>query len=229
MTILRVARHVVIPALLQVRTHAPASAAVPPWYRAGGAPAPVAAYQPKGAATGAASYTNLANPGTYDAAPGTAPTFDTATGWTFDGTSQYLTTGIVHGAGWSALVRFSGRTNTGTLFGNFAAPANRIGITPYDYSGVTYRNGPDPLYDKAPSLDSGVLAVAGPTAYRNGSAETGSLGSWSGSVIGSLYIGAVYDYGVGRRYAGNIEAFVIYSATLDAAQVAAVTTAMAAL
>ena len=31
------------------------------------------AYQPKGAASLAASYFNLANPGTYNAAPGTAP------------------------------------------------------------------------------------------------------------------------------------------------------------
>lgn len=65
-----------------------------PWYRAGGASLPVAAYQPKGAASLAASYTNLANPGTYDAAPGTAPSFNTATGWTFDRSlGQFLSIG----------------------------------------------------------------------------------------------------------------------------------------
>lgn len=54
----------------------------------------VAAYQPIGAASLAASYVNLANPGTYDAAPGVAPTWASATGWTFNGSTQYLTTGI---------------------------------------------------------------------------------------------------------------------------------------
>ena len=33
----------------------------------------VAAYEPLGAASLAASYVNLANPGTYDATPGTTP------------------------------------------------------------------------------------------------------------------------------------------------------------
>ena len=65
---------------------------VVPWYLAGGIAKAncIAAYQPKGAASLAASYVNLVTPGTYDAAPGTAPTFDSALGWTFDGTSQYL-------------------------------------------------------------------------------------------------------------------------------------------
>ncbi len=49
----------------------------------------VAAYQPKGAASLAASYVNLANPGTNNAAEGSAPSFSSA-GWTFNGTSNYL-------------------------------------------------------------------------------------------------------------------------------------------
>lgn len=71
---------------------------VTPWYLAGGITAAqcMAAYQPKGAASLAASYTNLANVGTYTAAPGTAPAFATATGWTFNGATnnRYLETGI---------------------------------------------------------------------------------------------------------------------------------------
>ena len=53
------------------------------WYLAGGisASACVAAYQPKGSTSLAASYTNLNSPGTYNAAPGVAPTWAVAT-WT---------------------------------------------------------------------------------------------------------------------------------------------------
>lgn len=72
-----------------------AAAAAALWWLAGGAPAPVAVYQPMGAASQDASYVNLANPGTYDAAPGTAPSWDAAAGWTFNGTTQYLETGTM--------------------------------------------------------------------------------------------------------------------------------------
>ena len=50
---------------------------------------------------------NLVTPSTYDAAPGVAPTWNTATGWTFDATA-YLTTGVVPAqATWSMLVQFA--------------------------------------------------------------------------------------------------------------------------
>jgi hypothetical protein len=67
-----------------------------PWYLIDGIdPADImVVYQPYGAANQAASYVNLINPGTYDAAPGTAPTWDATNGWKFNNaTSQYLTTG----------------------------------------------------------------------------------------------------------------------------------------
>lgn len=62
------------------------------WDNSGAISGCLAAWQPIGAADLAASYVNLANPGTYDAAAGVAPTFNAATGWEFTGT-QYLTTG----------------------------------------------------------------------------------------------------------------------------------------
>ena len=85
------------------------AAAVVPWYLSGGILAAncIAAYQPKGAASLAASYVNLANPGTYDAAPVVAPTWDAVNGWVGDGT-QYLNTGVVPAANYSMFVRFSG-------------------------------------------------------------------------------------------------------------------------
>jgi hypothetical protein len=65
----------------------------------GGAPAIsfpsgcIAAYYPIGAASLAASYTNLANPGVSDATTLTPPTWDAVNGWKFDAaSSQYLET-----------------------------------------------------------------------------------------------------------------------------------------
>src|SRR4030042_328416 len=65
-----------------------------PWYLSGGIPKAdcLAAYQPKGAASYAASKVNIVNPGTYDLTDGAAfPTWDVVNGWTFaDGSLQYL-------------------------------------------------------------------------------------------------------------------------------------------
>ena len=71
------------------------------------------ANQPKGAASAAASYVNLANPGTYDLSNGTAyPAFNTATGWTFDGdSSQYLLIGAGTGPVLSGAVSYLVRVN----------------------------------------------------------------------------------------------------------------------
>lgn len=195
----------------------------------------VAAYQAKGAASLAASYVNLANPGTYDAAPGDAPTFDTTTGWAFPGANKYLTTGIVpNGGAYTGIVRFINgalasyayfgtQSSAGTIFAifsNVGAPAGHY----YNNGGSSYR--------KTPHIGSGVLAVAGyNAAYRNGTAETGTINeAWSGTLTHALYIGARNNAGTTDQYCNaNILAVAIYSTTLDATQVAEVSAAMAAL
>ena len=53
----------------------------------------VAAYQPKGAASQAASYVNLVTPGTYDLTTADAPGWAAGTGWVFNDTTQNLVIG----------------------------------------------------------------------------------------------------------------------------------------
>lgn len=83
--------------------------AAAPFYLAGGIDKAnvLAAYQPKGAASLAASYINLANPGTGDATVTTPPTFDASRGWIFNGTSQFIKTGIVPDANTSVIIKFT--------------------------------------------------------------------------------------------------------------------------
>lgn len=64
------------------------------WYTAPSGVTCLAAYDAIGASSLADSYTNEANPGTYTAAPGVAPTWAQGTGWTFNGSTQYLTLGL---------------------------------------------------------------------------------------------------------------------------------------
>ena len=205
----------------------------PAWYRAGGAPAPVAAYQAKGAASLAASYVNLANPGTYDCTLGSAPTL--SGGWGFNGTSNYLKTGVVPSANsWSAVIQFSaaatpagGTYAFGVLDG---ATTKFFGIAPtYATTDCLFANA-NLVQIAAGAKTSGNLAIAGAQGYYNGS-TFGSAISQSGlNPAREIFIGCLNNSGSAGNYlAITIHALAIYNTTLTAGQVSAIATAMAAL
>ena len=198
------------------------------WWEAGGASGCVAAYQPKGAASLAASYVNLANPGTYDAAPGVAPTWASGTGWTFNGTTQYMITANVSENS-TVLVQFSGVSDSSTaraLFGCYQAVGLTFRVQPSRGNAVRYGN---EFPGIAPGMSSGNVCQAGTAGYRNGALDA------SGISIGlpgerACYIGALeYLAAAANFLACNVQAFAIYNTTLTAPQVAAISTAMAAL
>ncbi len=194
------------------------------WWLSGGVSASnaIAVYQPKGAASLAASYTNLANPGTYTAAPGTAPTFDTATGWTFNGSTQYLSTGIIPPtSAWTYLCRFSNATG-GQLFGFYSGAATTT-VFPNTGGFRYYYNRAE--LKKASGVTSGVIGVAGSTAYLDGADDGAIAIPWTGNTTNIVLLG----FGNVTRYNGKIQALAIYDTTLSAAQVAAISAAMAAL
>ena len=205
--------------------------AVAPWWKVAGKTC-VAAYQPKGAASLAASYVNLANPGTYDAAPGVAPTWAAETGWGFLAPGKYLDTGVVPASGWSMFVRFS----SSMLFGDvylcgMGIDAQNVFYLTHNFvaTGVNYGNG-TVLGAIAPPLANGVIGVAGVKAYRNGVAEPGSM---SGTILTavSIYIG-LFNYNgttYGSNPSANILALSIYSGTLTDGESATLSAAMAAL
>ena len=200
------------------------------WWRAGGAPEPVAVYQPIGAASLAASYVNLANPGTFDAAPGGAPTLGAA-GWTFNGSTQFLTTGIIptNDQQFSMITRFSGATIgiNSTVAGMFNNSIRQFRLLNASAgAGVVYSNGTQ--NQSLPELAAGVLAIAGNQGYRNGMADV-TVTDWGGAATRDVYVAAT-NSGVANQFLnGNIQAIAIYSSTLTAPQVAAVSAAMAAL
>lgn len=213
----------------------PDAAAAPPagWWNNNGAIAGcVAAYQPKGAANLAASYVNLANPGTNNAFDGgSPPSFNAASGWTFDGISNVLATGITpSGQTYTGIVQFSGVSGGGGnwIFGESASQL--FGIQPIDDQGspnVAYLNGS--FVRVSPSLTSGNLAVAGNQGYRNGTADGGTISSGAGAHT-DIYIGAAKAGGVASSFRSCvIVAIAFYSTTLSAGQVATIAAAMAAL
>lgn len=225
-----------IPAFVSVRHRAPAAAAVP-WWLAGGATGCVAAYQAKGSASLAASYVNLANPGTYDAAPGVAPTWSAATGWTFNGTTQYLTTGIIPAAvTWSFLARYSDAVMTnGRTYGiagsyHISGDAHRFVL--YAGSGDNPNRtavGNDGYFSMSTLETAGVLGFAGSTGYFNG-LTVGTITPNITRSIKGIYVGAMNTNGTaGGFFKGSFQALAVWNETLTAQQVAAVSAAMAAL
>jgi len=229
-TIFRPGRAIVMPGIgVQAWSPGVASAASGGWWDNNGAISGcVAAYAPKGAASLAASYTNLTGNATYNAAPGVAPTHSSADGWTFNGSTQYLTTGITPTTTYTALCRYSDYGGINKYFFGAYKTAGTIIFGAYiSTSGRGYWNGTAVL-TVGTSVSSGVQGIAGNTAYYNGSRD-GTIVSAANTGL-TMYIGALNNDGSPLLYlSGKIQALAIYSTTLTAGEVATITTAMQAL
>lgn len=211
------------------------AAATTSWWLAGGiSPAnAVVAYAAKGAASQAASYTNLANPGTYDAQVGVAPSWASGTGWTFNGTTQYLRVLLLPQSGWSMIVRFSGFSGSGIAVGGQDTLTNtaRFYLSPYlgALGAQVYGYG-NSFYSGGALLASGTMAITAALAYRNG--------AYIGTGGGTYTNGNAVNVAIGGRWTGSavdnlssvsIQALAIYNATVTSGQIAALHTAMLAL
>lgn len=205
-----------------------------PWFLSGGIAAAncLVAYQPKGAASLAASYINLANPGTYDAAPVVAPTWDTINGWIFNGTTQYLKigAGLIPQNGYSMLIRY---TN---------AAQNVAGVHDLPNGGfmhaAAYNTGHRWFYGSseivlAGTIISGVILLSPTYCYYNGVQDADvSAHTWTQPTIDIIIGGRHFEfYGGSEMYnlfVCKVQALAIYNTNV-AAQQAALYTAMAAL
>ncbi len=197
----------------------------------------VAAYQPKGAASYAASKVNLANSGTYDLTDGTAyPGWDTSTGWKGDGAGsngKCLISTIKPSSDWTLIARYSS-----------AAASNDCLLGFQDYGGG-YRYYGLWFYHLAPTqrwcygfngtytygqaiTTSGVMAQAGLKAYLNGT-EVGDIPS--GGVVNSILPITILASDASGAYGciAYMQACAIYNATLTGTQIGNLATAMAAL
>lgn len=192
------------------------------WQRVPGLPTPLAWWQPKAdnynswvPTSQAMSYYNVANPGTYNAAPGTAPAWAAATGWTFTAaSSQYLTTGVVpaNDQSYSLLVCYNAAIfATSTIFaGTFEASG---GLSIFSYlAGADKRwrarNG-QALNSTTAWANAAAVAICGNALYVNGAAEPGTMGAWTGPATLGLYLGA---NNIGGVPAGHINGVITLAA-----------------
>ncbi len=205
---------------------------VDPWWLSGGIPAAncIAAYQAKGAASLEASYGNLANPGTYNAAPGVAPTWDAVSGWIFNG-SNWLNTGITPATNTSVIIRFSDATGTVNRYAlgssngsNFYCINPNLGASP---SALRFIAGGGAGLATAPGLSSGIVTISALNGYRgttlDGSIPGGAMPAFSIYVGGLNLSGSVF-----AMIAINVQAVAFYSISISS-YIASLNTAMAAL
>jgi hypothetical protein len=200
-----------------------------PWYLAGGISAAncIGAYKAKGAASLAASYLNLANPGTYDAAPGTAPNWTAANGWVFNGTTHHLLTGITPANTWSMIVRFASLSASAARYAAaaYVDDSDQFSLQPrYTSPGRAYAIG-DSLIVTGTSLAAGVMALTPNQGYLDGVADGEQI--TPGNTTGTLYIGRKGSSATGYL-PGRIYALAVYNVDISA-YITALTTAMNAL
>lgn len=190
-----------------------AAAAATPWYLAGGAPTPVAVYEPKGKADLATSYINLITPGTNDMIVGVAPTLTTE-GWLGNGSAYLIMPFLVDARSYTILCRFTNVNINERPFGTVAA--NHLELRPvYPLSDhCEYRTGSAALAYVAPRIATGVVGMAANNLYRNGVSDgTGEiatagptlatcvLSAWTGTMPGGLR---------GTMNGGSIQALAIW-------------------
>jgi hypothetical protein len=215
----------------------PGAVAAIPWYLSGGIAAAncIAAYDAKNAASQAASYKNLANPGTYDLTTAKAPSWSAGTGWTnaLYG-AQYLNTGIYAGQHWTMIVRFSdGTADSKNLCGTVTTPGKWFTISPnYGGSARLYAGGGYIIVFTS-KIDTGTMAISGHQGYLNGVADGAPCSDYTGDPEWMLFIGAMSTtnntLSYGTSFIGSIQAAAIYNISLSSTVIGLLTTAMATL
>ena len=204
-----------------------AAAAEENWWEAGGATGCIQALQAKGAASYAASLLDLSGNGN-NATEGVAPTWNTSTGWSFNGTTQYLKSGMLAHFDWTILIRVANIANSGSVYGGQISTGYWF-VYFGGVSGIQYGSGNVTSYI-LPAATSGVFGAHNHKAYRNGAVDT-TIVPVSGTALRELYIGARHQGSATpfERINGDILCLAMYNFNLSDDLVLAVSTAMAAL
>jgi len=207
------------------------------WWLAGGiSPSNcIAAYQPKGAASYAASLTDLSGAGN-DAYEGVAPDWDDVSGWRGDGSSMYLKTGITlkpKDTTQTTIVRFSDVGSAGNryVFGCVTV-GKRYALCPNFFGGVLYGY----IFSNF-NFGLGTAVLSGTVAlgingniFVDGLYYGGTDTSPSEILTDEIFMLAVNNGGSPEAYSpAHIQAIAFYNTGISADQVLAVHTAMMAL
>lgn len=200
-----------------------------PWYNTGNTPDPLAIWQAKGAASLAASYVNLVNPGTHDLTVGVAPTLDSY-GWVSDAGLAYLVSDIVPTLSYTLIARVTATAAVQAFIGVQTSATQRFYFR-NTITDVNVLRGSATAATAPAITDDAVYAMAGITPYRNGVPETAMSDAGTDPthpimVMGYNLAGAVAS----RMLTGTkMAAAAVWNTILTPQQVLDVSTALAAL
>lgn len=190
----------------------------------------VAAYQPKGAASYAASKVNLTGNTDYDAVEGSAVSWNSTDGWVA-GNSGYLKSGITGAVGntWSMILRFTdGGAYVNSMYWGSMTTGKRwaANINMGTFARCYIGNSGDIA---GAQMTSGIYAFSSDDLYENGS-YFGTTGNGLNAIADELYLVGYNNGGTPTPVgAGKFQAIAFYNAVLTSTQVGNLTTAMAAL
>lgn len=202
--------------------------AVTPWYLAGDIAASdcIAAYAAKGAASLAASKINLPTPGTLDLAPSPDdPSWNATDGWYGFTATQFLKLVTAPTDNWSVVVRYGNSSDNvvAMLFTNNTGKW-AISASSSAYNGLVFFHSSQEARNR---VTSGVVGMSGKLCYINGTYDV-TIGAGAIDPGTNICIGGFNGWS-GGTFNGSIQAIAFYDVSITAAQMLAVSTAMAAL
>lgn len=182
-------------------------------------PGVVAAYQPVAAPDPLLARYNVGSDarmaGRYTAVPGVAPTWSSATGWMFNGSTQYLRTGVVPFSSYSLFCQFKTIAGVNALVrlqGASGDTTSYFGLYP-NYGGrAYYSNGYQVAAGVESSIADGNMGVSGYTGYKNGVFAVSITAGGTIEPNLDLWFGCGHDpTGAVELWNGYIKAVVIIS------------------
>ena len=181
------------------------------------------AYEPLGAVDLATSYVNKINPGTNNvSAPVAAPTHSNVRGWIFDGSTQYLVTGIVpvNNQTWSMYVVFANHgTGDDTIAGLYESATKTFYLQLKSSTNqLTYANGAIKAVAQV-SQSSGKMAVAGIKGYWASAEKTTGIPAGTGNITYDIWIGQTHYSSDSGFFDGDILFLAIYDTVITLTQV----------
>lgn len=132
----------------------------------------------------------------------------------FDGSDDYLNSGVVPTATTSAAARFANAGSNGAVLGANATNAQFI-LRPSYFGQSSYVWGDTPVTPST-AYTSGVIGLAGNQPYKNGVPDGSAISGTFSGTSQALYIGARNQFGGGTvldYLSGNIYEVIIASAT----------------
>jgi len=202
------------------------------WWEQAGASGALAVYQPKGAASKNDSYTDLSGNGN-DALKTIEPSWDATNGWTFNGSTQYISTGVsvdTSDSDVTLLIQFTGATTTSaSITGIYGGATNRrLQLGPKSGTPTNTFFGNGSLLLVSGETPNGNLAIGGLRAYIDGVFQNSIASGLTSSL--TLYIGCSNNNGTPGNYSnGSVQAFALYDNFIGTPVIYEVARRMAAL